>query len=314
MIEHFGTLPNGRNVEAVLLQNGSLRARILTFGATLHELQFECVPSVVSGGTLEEYLGQKRYFGAVVGRVANRIAGARFELGAKSFAVDANENGKTCLHGGAEGAGAQLWQVLEQGRAHVVLGLRLEDGHMGFPGTLEVQARYELRGGALRLEISAKSDADTPCSFASHAFWTLGSDLDAHHLHVAAEAYLPVDQAMIPTGQVAKVAGTSFDFRRARAIAGAALDHNFCLSAERRDLRPVLWLTGSDLALEVATTESGVQLYDARHAGRCGLAIEPQVWPDAINQPGFPDVVLRAGESYRAISEFRLARRGATSF
>lgn len=314
MISSFGQLPDGRDVPAVTIETARLRARILGYGASLQSLTFDGAPMVLGSDVLGDYLGPLQYAGAIVGRVANRIAGARAVIGGAEVQLDANEANGNCLHGGREGSGQMLWSVVEQGAGYVVLSLHMPDGHMGFPAALEVQARYEVFATTLRIEITATSEGETLCSFAPHGYWNLsgGGTIDRHEMQIAAERYLPVNASMIPTGKVAEVAGTGFDFRTLRRIDGAELDHTFCLSREREDMRAVLWLRDaqSGVSLEVASTEPGVQVYDGRHFNvpRAALAIEPQNWPDAVNQTGFPPMTLAKGQTYRAVSEFRLSR------
>jgi len=196
-----------------------------------------------------------------------------------------------------------------------LLTLHMPDGHMGFPGALDVQAKYEIDGATLRLEITAQADKETLCSFASHGYWNLSGEasIDAHTLKIDAPRYLPVDDNMIPLGAPENVSDSAFDFTEAKQIAGAELDHNFCVSDEAMPMRPILWLSSdkSGVQMEIATTEAGVQIYDGRSmedTPRGGLAIEPQAWPDAANQIGYPNTVLKAGETYSATSEFRFSK------
>ena len=316
MIGTFGQMHDGQDVHSTVIGSERLSVRIITLGASVQSVLFDGQQMVLSSDVLSDYLGPLKYAGSIVGRVANRIAGAQAVIGGETVQLDANEATRNCLHGGTDGAGQLLWSITDHDAIGVTLSLHLENGHMGFPGALTVHARYEVHDETLRLEITATSDAETLCSFAPHGYWTLSDEpeIDAHEMRIAADHYLPLDAAQIPTGEIADVSGTQFDFRQARKINSAALDHNFCVGTEREKLRPVLWLKSlkSGVSLEVATTEAGVQIYDGRHfaAPRAGLAIEPQVWPDAVNQTGFPRMTLRKGETYRAVSEFRLCRAG----
>ncbi|WP_085307388.1 aldose epimerase family protein [Planktotalea arctica] len=312
MISTFGQMPDGRAVHSVAIGEGRLKVQVLSYGASVQSVLFNGAQMVVGSERFEPYLGPLKYAGAVVGRVANRIAGARAMIDGVASSLDANEPNGACLHGGSDGAGQLIWTILDHSAAQVTLTLHLPDGHMGFPGALDVQARYRVEAEVLRLEITATSDADTLCSFAPHGYWNLSGEanIDAHELRIAAEHFLPVDAALIPTGEVAPLKKSAFDFSQARAIGGAGIDHNFCLSRARAPLCAVVWLHSpkSGVTLEVASTETGVQIYDGRHLrlARAGLAIEPQVWPDAVNQTGFPSMTLRKGETYRVTSEFRL--------
>lgn len=318
----FDHMPDGRPVEAIRLRSGQLSAVVLTMGATVQDLRLDGVahPLVLGFPTLAPYFGEGLYVGALVGRVANRIGGARFTLDGREWRVDTNERGNF-LHGGTDGIHHRIWQVAELHEDRVTLVLELPDGHMGFPGTLAIKAEISLAGGALRFDLQAETDAPTPVSLAHHGYFCLddSGDIRGHRLQVAADHYLPVDAALIPTGEIAPVSGTGFDFRVARQIAPAGYDHNLCLSDRRVALRPVASLTGqSGLTLQIETTEPGLQLYDGRHfAGIegldqrrygvfAGLALESQGWPDAVNQPGFPPVILRPGEVSRAVTIYRV--------
>ena len=316
----FDTLPDGRAVHALDLHAGRLRARVLTLGATLQDLRLDGVahPLVLGFNRAADYLGTGLYAGAIVGRFANRIAGGRFTLDGRSHDLDRNEGGQTCLHGGQDGTHAHLWTVLDHAPDRLHLGLILPDGHMGFTGTLRIEAILSLSGSGLTYDLSATSDAPTPCSLAPHPYFDLDGkgDIRGHVLSIAADHYLPLDHNVVPTGQIAPVQGTDFDFRTARPV-WAGLDHNFCLSDAPSPLRPVARLVGSTgVAMTVQTTALGFQVYDGRHFrgetgldGRrygphAGVALEPQNWPDAPNQPGFPDSILRPGQVWRCTSQF----------
>lgn len=313
MITHFNPLPNGQDVSKLTLENDDLTVGILTYGASVQSLIFRGQPVVLSSDNISDYLDRYIYCGAIVGRVANRIAYARATVNGVGHSFDENETNGNCLHGGSEGSSQQVWSVLEHGSQHAVLTLEMADGHMGFPGHLKVQVRYQLLGSTLRVEITATTDRETLCAFAPHIYWNLsGQDtINAHVMQVDAEHYLPTDENNLPTGQIAPMSATQFDFRETRALGTTALDHNFCVSRERETLRPVLHLGSKDsrISLEVASTESGVQVYDGRHIDRSGLAIEPQAWPDAINHAGFPSMVLKPEDTYKAVTEFKLSQR-----
>ncbi len=318
MIAHFGTLPDGRAVHRVRLHNDALEVQVLTLGAIVQDLRLAGVPHplVLGAPTLAPYLGPMAYFGALVGRFANRIADARFSLDGAEHRLARNCHDRNCLHGGATGSAHKLWEIRDHTPERLTLGLVMPDGEGGFPGQMEVALTLTLAGPALTFDITATTDGATPCSFAQHSFYRLdsGPDTAAHRLRVAAEHYLPVNDVMIPTGAPQPVAGTAFDFRSPRSLRGAAVDHNFCLSSARTELRPVAWLdsTRTGVALELATTEPGLQVFTAHtlpkdgvigHDGaplpaRAGIALEPQVWPDAPNRPDFPSAILRPGARY----------------
>ncbi|MEM7711414.1 MAG: aldose epimerase family protein [Pseudomonadota bacterium] len=236
--------------------------------------------------------------------------------------TDANFLGRHTLHGGSVGTGKRVWEMVEHRADAIRFGLDLADGEMGFPGAMRAEATFACAPGAvLRVEYRATCDAPTLCNFAHHTYWCLDgtADLSRHVLDLAADRYVPVDEDMIPTG-VAPVEGTRFDFRGGRALPGEGLlDHNLCLSDARVALRPVGTLTSgaSGVAMAIATTEPGLQVYDGakldvkvpgldgrRYGSFAGVALEPQVWPDAPNRPGFPSAVLRPGETYEQVTTF----------
>ena len=306
----FGHLPDGRPVEAIRISGPRLSATVLTLGATVQDLRMQGVahPLVLGFPTLAPYLEAGLYVGALVGRVANRIGGARFMLDGREVRVDANE-GSNLLHGGTDGIHRHLWRVEDRAADRLLLALDLPDGHMGFPGNLATRAGISVAGDTLDFDLTATTDAATPVSLAHHGYFTLddSGDIRRHRLQVAADHYLPVDAALIPIGQIAPVAGTDFDFRQSRAI-GAGHDHNLCLSRARGPLRPVATLTGqTGLRMDIETTEPGLQLYDGRHLGYAGVALETQIWPDAVNHPAFPDAILRPGDRFRAQTRYRFA-------
>ncbi len=330
-MEYFGKTVSGQDVHRIRLEGGGLTAHVLTLGGILQDLRltgFEH-PLVLGFPELSAYLDHARYFGANVGRVANRIAQGRASIAGHDYQLDQNFLGKHMLHGGMSGAGTQIWKVAEQGSDFVTLSLRLPDGQMGFPGNLDVLLTYSLiDDGVLELNFTAHTDAPTLCNFAHHSYFNLDGSASVleHQLFVDAEAYLPVDAEMIPTGEIVPVAGTAFDFRQMRRIARTGVDdvhydHNFCLSAHRQACRPVACLQGAehDLTLTLETTEPGLQVYDGQwidvpakypglmgvpYAAHAGVALEAQGWPDAPNHAGFPAIKLQPGEEYQQLTRF----------
>lgn len=321
---HFGRTAAGEAVEAVDLAAGGLRARVLTLGASLQDLRLTGAdwPLILGSGSVAAYEGALRYAGAIVGPVANRIAGARLRIGARDFALDPNEAGRTTLHGGAAGTHAQIWRIAALGGDRVTMVLRLADGLGGFPGNRTLVAQYRILPPArLALGLFALTDAPTPVNLASHCYWNLDGqgDITGHRLRVAADRVTPVDGAKVPTGEIASVAGTGFDFRGGQRLGGALrIDHNFCLNAAGAGNNSVELRGASDLWMRIATTAPGMQVYDGAHLslpapagldGRgygpfAGVALEPQHWPDAMNHPGFPPILLVPGAAYRQETAF----------
>lgn len=330
----ISTLPFGPDtapVQRITVSNGGLSASVLTRGAILQDLRLSGVPYALTVGSPDAvpYGDPLRYFGAVVGPVANRIAQGRARLGPRTHDFDRNDHGTHTLHGGATGTHAQIWDIDLVRPDRVCLTLDLPDGLGGFPGNRTLAAEYALTApDTLELTLTAATDADTWINLAPHALWNLdgGPDLTGHSLRIAADHVLPTDAQAMVTGEIAPVAGTPFDFRTPRAIGPGTeprLDHNFCLTAARRIPVHVLTLTGaSGIAFDLSTSETGIQIYDAAgfdggaardHAGRsigafCGLAVEPQGWPDAPNRTHFPSVRVAAGTAIRQITRWRFRR------
>ncbi|HEY5819159.1 MAG TPA: aldose epimerase family protein [Mesorhizobium sp.] len=328
----FGTTGDGEDIHRVEIAAGGLRARIMEWGAVIQDLRLDGheAPLVLGFDSFADYPEHSPHFGAVPGRFANRIANGRFTLDGERFDTDRNQEGKLTLHGGAHGFSKRAWKILEAGDDFVALGLRSLDGDMGFPGTLEARCEYRVRSnGALSIELTAQTDRPTLCNLTNHSYFNLddggaGNVLD-HRLTIAAAAYLPNDDDALPTGIVQPVDGTPFDFRLARTIRSAGeqvlYDNNFCLAAGPTPLRQAAWAQGATTGIEMEmwTTEPGVQLYigqklkpampkgleGIQYRPFSGFCLEAQLWPDAPNRPYFPQAVLRPGETYRHVTEYR---------
>lgn len=326
MIERFGELPDGRSVERVRIGSGAMRAEFLTYGARVKSLHLDGhARSLVLGTSrIEPYLKHMAYYGALVGRFANRIGNAGFSIDGERFDTTRNFRGGHTLHGGHDGLHGRLWQIADAGTDHVVFTLLSPDGEEGFPGRLDVTARYEIVSTALVVTVEARADRPTPCSIASHAYFCLGGDdVRTHRLSIRADRYLPVDDDLIPKGAPATVDATPFDFRTLREIGQTRYDHNFCLSDARVSCRPVAMLQSADgtMMMTVATTEPGLQFYDGENTslavdengrafpGFAGLCLEAQAWPDAPNRPDFPDSILRPGQLYLSETRYEFTTR-----
>lgn len=325
MTEIWGHMPDGRAVHRVTLTGGGLTAYVLTYGAVLQDLRLagHDAPLVLGFPDFAPYLTDSPYFGATAGRFANRIRDGHLELDGETCQLDTNDGGRHTLHGGAEGLGGHLWEIETATEDRVTLKAVLPDGHMGFPGTLTCAVTFALLdGGTLDIQMRATTDKATLCSLAHHSYFVLddAGAVSQHYLQIAATSYTPVDDTLIPTGEVAPVAGTRFDFREAAPLSQAhPVDHNFCLSKAREPLRPVARLQSlaSGVRMECLTTEPGLQVYDgggiatevpglsSQQMGACaGLALEPQIWPDANHHKNFPQAVLRPGETYHQHTQF----------
>jgi len=321
----LGATPDGNEIQGVEITNGPARALVMTYGATLCRFHLDGIDASLALGSrdIESYLSQMRYFGAIVGPVANRIAGGRAPLDGDVLQLDVNENGNA-LHGGLNGLSQQVWTVAERGAHSVTLRLGVPDGAGGLPGPIDIWVTYALDPeGALEIDITGQSERATFFNPAFHGYWSLnGTGLAGHRLQIDADTYLPVDDALVPTGDIMAVEGTPYDLRQATPLpAMIDLDTNFCLNS--KGMRPVARLETDTLAMIIETDAPGLQVYDAarlntaparghhglpygRHAG---VAMEPQHWPDAPNHADFPSIALRPGTQFRQTSRFRFIRK-----
>jgi len=324
LIEDWGEAPDGSKVQRVKISRNGLSAHLLTFGATLQDIYLAgCGHSLVLGyPVLAPYLKNPNYFGATVGRYANRIKKGRAVIDGEVVDLDRNALDKHHLHGGSAGASFRNWELLDHTQNKVVFGDLFPDGHMGFPGALSVVAVFEItENKILRYRIEAQSDAPTLCNFTSHNYFNLDGrpDIRDHHLRVFAETYLPVDLEGIPTGNIEPVIGTRFDFTKSKKLLQGdkimPLDHNFCLKGKDGFSQRCasLFSERSHISVELSTTEPGLQVYSGEgitennHTLRpfSGIALEPQIWPDAPNHKDFPNAELRPGEKYVHSTSFR---------
>jgi aldose 1-epimerase len=328
-------------VEGVEVQEVSIRsaagaeARILTWGAVIRDL---VVPAphgrqrVVLGlNRIEDYVAHSPYFGAVVGRYANRIGEARFTLDGETYHLDVNWGGRHQLHGGSRGFGSRIWSLIDRTPSSATLALVSEDGDMGYPGRLVALCTYAFTEPAtLKIVLEATADRPTPVNLTTHSYYNLdGSpDIAGHHLMIAGDFVTPTEE-LIPTGEITAVAGTPLDFRTLRPIGEAPLvqgrnpyDINYVLRRREGAFARAATLVSpaSGVALDLWTTEPGVQFYDGHlldmavpgldgvpYRARGGLCLEPQRFPDGPNRTHFPTCILRPGEVSRQISELRFS-------
>ncbi len=330
----FGTTSAGEDVYLYTLIAGPYRADVCTFGATLQAFHAPdshgAVNDVVLGyGSLEPYTHTTTYFGMTVGRFANRIAKGRFCIDGAFYQVETNDGGVNSLHSGRSGFSFRVWhaETFEvSGMPGLMLSLHSPDGDGGFPGAVTVAASYLLKDdGELVICYEASADEPTPFNMTNHSYFNLagaasGTILE-HEVGLSCDRYLPVDSALIPTGEVLPVAGTPFDFMSSKPIgrdigkiAGSGYDHCLILADERSGLKEFAHIVEpvSGRTLSVKTTKPAVQFYTGnfldgsedgkghvrygRHAGFC---LETQFYPDGPNHAGFPDCILRPERTYR---------------
>ena len=343
----FGKLPNGTSIEIFTLTNArGVQVKAMTYGGIIQSLRVPDrsgrVDDVVLGfDTLEGYLGDHPYFGAIIGRYGNRIAKAQFTLGGQTYKLAAN-NGPNHLHGGVKGFDKVPWKAApaETG-AGVTFTRTSPDGEEGYPGTLAVRVTYTLTDkNELIVEYHATTDKATPVNLTQHSYFNLAGqasgDILGHELMLAADRFTPVDETLIPTGELASVQGTPFDFRQPTAIGarinqdhpqiklGPGYDHNWVLSRKGTGLQLAARVhepkTGR--TLEVSTTEPGIQFYagnflDGKLTGkagavyrqRTGFCLETQHFPDSPNKPQFPSTILKPGEEYQSRTVFTFGAR-----
>jgi len=339
-IDALGAAPTGEPVERYTLCNArGLSAEIMTYGATLMALRTPDragkIENVVLGfETLAPYLAGTPYFGAIVGRYANRIAGARFELDGRVYDLAAND-GRNHLHGGLRGFDKVVWRAAPFGDDGVRLNYVSADGEEGYPGELSVEVIYRLSAeNVLSVDYRARTTAATHVNLTHHSYFNLSGEtlrnIGGHELCINADRFCAVDDALIPVGAPRVVAGTPFDFRRPRSIgaeidsddaqvrAGGGYDHTFVLNkpAGASARAAVLRDPESGRVMDVHTTEPGLQFYsgnnlngslsDARGAfvKRSALCLEPHHFPNSPNRPDFPSTLLRPGEEYRSRTAF----------
>lgn len=320
-IETFGKMPDGREVHMATLTNGNgLTTRILTLGATLQSVETPdragYFANICLGhDSLDAYLSDTTYMGAVIGRYANRIAAAAMRIDGDTYQLSHNE-GAHCLHGGEVGFNKALWQITTEGPgASVTLSHISPDSDQGFPGELSVQIRYELNDyDELILDMSASTTKPTVVSLAPHPYWNLSGQTNGamsdHILQIEADHFLVVTAAKLPTGEIEAVKGTALDFRQSRQLDTTfELDHCFVLKDQVNEaMQQVMTLRHepSGRFMRLQTNAPALQVYDGHKLPSpfIGIAIEPQQYPDAPNRPAFPSPLLRPGEIGRSTSVY----------
>ncbi|HMR33928.1 MAG TPA: aldose epimerase family protein [Geminicoccaceae bacterium] len=338
----YGSMPDGTQVELVALADGTgVEVDIITYGGILAAIRAPdrkgAKANIVLGlPDLEAYRSRNRFFGAITGRYANRISGAAFTLDGRSFRLAGNSaGGANAIHGGLVGFDKRIWaaETLADG---VALAYSSPDGEEGYPGRLDVTVTYRLSGGALRIDYAAVTDRPTVLNLTNHSYFNLAGegsgDVLDHELTLLADSFTPTDANGIPTGELAAVDGTPFDFRRMTAIGarigeahpqiviGRGYDHNYVLrksAAGAPEPFASVREPSSGRTMQVSTTEPGVQFFSGNNldgslvgtGGRtyrqsAGFCLETQHFPDSPNKPHFPSTVLRPGERFASTTVF----------
>jgi len=333
----FGQTKDGKAVDLYTLFDSGFSVEIITYGATIRSIH---VP--VAGGTRDVALGfddmagyesNTSYQGAVIGRISNRVANARYEMNGKTYQLDVN-NGQNCLHGGFIGLDKQVWTAAEEAGALVLTLIDKEGTASGLPGDLKVKTVYTLENGELGIEYTATCTEDTPINLTNHCYFNLeGHDagsIENHKLQIFSHKITAIDETLIPTGELMDVTDTPFDLRELTEVApglarscpqmelGGGYDHNWVLSNEpHRALAIAAVLESNGLSMACMTTKPGVQFYSgnmmsgeigkggAVYAKRTGLCLETQYWPNSVNIHEFPAPILRKGEVYNHKTVYR---------
>jgi aldose 1-epimerase len=339
----FQKTVDGKKTDLYYLKNkNGVQAAITSWGGRLVSLVVPdkdgAMTDVVIGfDSLTTYQVAGDFYGAIIGRYGNRIGRATFNLEGKTYNLSVN-NGPNTLHGGKEGFDAKVWDAKQLNDHSLEINYLSKDGEMGFPGNLTVKVVYDLQDdNSLKISYEATTDKPTVVNLTNHAYWNLngccsGTILN-HALQIDADAYTPVDTTLIPTGKIAPIVGTPFDFRTLTAIGlrieqkdeqlknGKGYDHNWVLN--QHDIsKPITTLVGdkTGIQMQVYTTEPGIQFYSGNFmAGkyiikggvkndfRTGLCLETQHYPDSPNKPAFPSTELKPGQTYKTTSIYKFS-------
>jgi galactose mutarotase-like enzyme len=340
-----GAMPDGQPVHCLRIGGPpGATVEVLTLGATVHRLEVaggdDVRRNVVLGhADVADRLASTDYIGGTIGRYANRIAGGRVPIDGRVLQVGAHDRGNS-LHGGPEGFDRRVWAVVSHEPDEVVLELVSPDGDQGFPGEVTVRVAYRVDAGAVRVEMSATTDAPTVVNLTNHAYFNLdgagAGTVDEHLLTVRADEFTPVDATGIPLGEHAPVAGTPFDFRdparvgerirtrHEQVVAARGVDHNFVVRGDGLRVHAVLESPRTRTRLELLSDQPGLQVYTGNFldGARCGergrlyrqgdgIALEPQLFPDTPHHPEWPSALLRPGAAYRATLEWHFSATSA---
>ncbi len=322
MIRKFGEF-EGQDVNKAVLRNGDVSVSILNYGCVTQDWRVATPsgerPVVLGFEAFDDYPAHSRSFGILAGRVANRTAFGRFEMDGVAYQLPVNDAGHH-LHGGVIGLGRRMWRMEADGDARIQLTYRSPDGEEGYPGAVDFTVTVSLDGHRLTYDMSGVPDRPTPINLAQHSYYNLGGGdhVRDHTLWLDAAQYTPVGPGLIPTGEILPVAGTHFDFQKASQMgaidpAGLGIDLNMILSPDRDHGKPAAIVTHpGGLELKLWTDQPGLQVFNApnldvpvpglegkRYGSFCGLCLEAQHFPDALNHPHFPSIIATPDRPYR---------------
>ena len=336
---------DGKPVKLYTLKNGPTTMQVTNYGGRVVSLftpdrEGKLASIVVAHDNIQDYVTPpgERFLGASVGPVGNRIGKATFEVDGEEFHTPTNDNGVNTLHGGFKGIDHQVWDVADVNDTAIVLHYVHPDGQEGFPGNLDITMTYALDAeGAFHVDFKATTDKATPVNLTHHPFFCLRGEgngsVEEYEMWIKASHYIPIDSLSIPTGEIAPVEGTPFDFREAHAIGlniGAddeqirnarGYDHNWCIDKETEGVESICTVYDplSGRYVEVLSDQPGLQFYSGNFfqggeygatgnelGFRSSLALEAQRWPDAVNNPSFTPSILRPGETYTSSTIYKL--------
>ena len=326
MIADFGRTDDGRDVKIISFGSDSLRCTALDLGCSIRSIEYKGKDVALGYDDADSYLHNGGHFGGVIGRYANRIRDGRCPVGGRVFQLTKNRNGNH-MHGGSDPYDKRIWHISSHDDSSVVFELDDKDSKDGYPGNMHITCTYRVIEDTLIAEYTAVSDEDTVCNIINHSYFNLGisKDITDHHVILDADRYTPLDNDSIPTGEIVPVEGTDMDFREGKSLRSMqGYDCNWEINGQPGKVRRAgrVWCDSSDIAMEVYTNMPGIQFYTgngikegtkgkngAIYGRWSGLCLETQNFPDAPNRENFPSAMLKKGDTYRHITEYRFSSR-----
>ncbi|WP_320173263.1 aldose epimerase family protein [Maridesulfovibrio sp.] len=327
----WGRTPYREDVLLFTLENSAgCKAHISTYGATLVGLEIPtkntAIDVVLGFDSLQEYMDDGNYMGATVGRVAGRISNASFELNGQKYQLDRNESSNH-LHGGKYGFNRRNWKVLEQNdeteSSSLTLELHCKDGMGGYPGNLRIETTFTLSGTTLSIVHRAECDSPTPLNMTAHPYFNLNGDgkpVNNHEFKFSSTQCASLDESLTPDGKIIKTPGTAADFSNSKPLSETECDSYFIKDNSQSSAATVR-SSASGIEMEIFSNQHGFLFYtadgippgtkgknDFQYGPRSGFCIEPMGYPDAVNRPEFPSVILNPGEKYNHSTEYRFRR------